>query len=49
MLKKRTKEEMMHKTRDCSQMAGKIKKDGNKEEMPKLARSYWKEKLASDS
>ena len=45
MPKKRTKEEMMHKTRDCSQMVGKFEKEGNKEEMPKLAWSYWKEKL----
>ena len=46
MQKKRTKEEIMQKTRDCSQKAGISKKEGNKEEMTNLAWSFWKEKSA---
>ena len=46
MQKKRTVEGEMQntkdRTRDCSQQAGRYKKDGNKEDLTKLAWSFWK-------
>ena len=50
MQRKRTREDEMQKnknqTRDCSQKAGRCKRDGNKEDMTTLAWNFLKEKPA---